>query len=340
MKDTFKAYLAQQKADNKYMTAPSKELLGEGIFDNRKYDCYSVSIDFTSDYMVKTLTNMLINDYKTNNADANTDSSVKSLIGLGSKEFNEKLREKLFDMVVETVKATKQLRTFFGLGKDSSALAAIQTEGDNGTTLKYIFFKASRTSPKAYAERFRDEVGRNPKISMLKKGMDIEEETYYKADIKKARRDNIFINPTENKDKIMNDSFMTGIVSKLQDKVKIELKDVDEKAERGNLISVYSVPFKVDDALIKEIAQNTENVDEFYTKLTEKINNELVNALKQVSKIEDYVGFIPTKSYGFNLYFKDKDTAIDFSEKINQEGEGKVNERKRYEKGYLPPENR
>ena len=40
MKDTFKAYLAQQKADNKYMTAPSKELLGEGIFDNRKYDCY------------------------------------------------------------------------------------------------------------------------------------------------------------------------------------------------------------------------------------------------------------------------------------------------------------
>ena len=332
MKDTFKAYLAQQKADNKYMTAPSKELLGEGIFDNRKYDCYSVSIDFTSDYMVKTLTNMLINDYKTNNADANTDSSVKSLISLGSKEFNEKLREKLFDMVVETVKATKQLRTFFGLGKDSSALAAIQTEGDNGTTLKYIFFKASRTSPKAYAERFRDEVGRNPKISMLKKGMDIEEETYYKADIKKARRDNIFINPTENKDKIMNDSFMTGIVSKLQDKVKVELKDVDEKAERGNLISVYSVPFKVDDALIKEIAQNTENVDEFYTKLTEKINNELVNALKQVSKIEDYVGFIPTKSYGFNLYFKDKDTAIDFSEKINQEGEGKVNERKRYEK--------
>ena len=102
MKDTFKAYLAQQKADNKYMTAPSKELLGEGIFDNRKYDCYSVSIDFTSDYMVKTLTNMLINDYKTNNADANTDSSVKSLIGLGSKEFNEKLREKLFDMVAET----------------------------------------------------------------------------------------------------------------------------------------------------------------------------------------------------------------------------------------------
>ena len=332
MKDTFKAYLAQQKADNKYMTAPSKELLGEGIFDNRKYDCYSVSIDFTSDYMVKTLTNMLINDYKTNNADANTDSSVKSLISLGSKEFNEKLREKLFDMVVETVKATKQLRTFFGLGKDSSALAAIQTEGDNGTTLKYIFFKASRTSPKAYAERFRDEVGRNPKISMLKKGMDIEEETYYKADIKKARRDNIFINPTENKDKIMNDSFMTGIVSKLQDKVKVELKEVDEKAERGNLISVYSVPFKVDDALIKEIAQNTENVDEFYTKLTEKINSELVNALKQVSKIEDYVGFIPTKSYGFNLYFKDKDTAIDFSEKINQEGEGKVNERKRYEK--------
>ena len=64
MKDTFKAYLAQQKADNKYMTAPSKELLGEGIFDNRKYDCYSVSIDFTSEYMVKTLTNMLINDYK------------------------------------------------------------------------------------------------------------------------------------------------------------------------------------------------------------------------------------------------------------------------------------
>lgn len=332
MNDTFKAYLDQQKADNKYMTAPSMELLGENIFDNRKYDCYSVSIDFTSEYMVKTLTNMLINDYKTAEPNANTDSSVKSLISLGSEKFNEKLREKLYDMIVETVKATKQLRTFFGLGKDSSALAAIQTEGDNGTTLKYIFFRASKKSPKAYAERFRDEVGRNPKISMLKKGMDIEEETYYKQDIKKARKDNIFINIESNKDKIMNDSFMTGIVSKLQDKVKGELKDVDEKAERGNLISVYSVPFKVDDALIKETAQNTQNIDEFYTKLVGKINDELVTALKQVSKIDDYIGFIPTKSYGFNLYFKDKDTATDFAEKINQEGEGKVNERKRYEK--------
>lgn len=330
MKDTFKAYLAQQKADNKYMTAPSKELLGEGIFDNRKYDCYSVSIDFTSEYMVKTLTNMLINDYKTDNADASTDSSVKSLIGLGSKEFSEKLREKLFDMVAETVKATKQLRTFFGLGKDSSALAAIQTEGDNGTTLKYIFFRASKKSPKAYAERFRDEVGRNPKISMLKKGMDIEEETYYKSDIKKARANNIFIKL--NKDEIIKGSFMTGIVSKIQEKVKVELKDADDKAERGNLISVYSVPFKVDDALIKETAQNTKDVEEFYTKLVEKINAELVSALKQVRKLDDYVGFIPTKSYGFNLYFKDKDTATDFAEKVNQEGEGKVNERKRYEK--------
>ncbi|MBR1611782.1 MAG: hypothetical protein IJ672_09960, partial [Methanobrevibacter sp.] len=317
MKDAFKAYLAQQKADNKYMTAPSKELLGEGIFDNRKYDCYSVSIDFTSEYMVKTLTNMLINDYKTDNADASTDSSVKSLIGLGSKEFSEKLREKLFDMVAETVKATKQLRTFFGLGKDSSALAAIQTEGDNGTTLKYIFFRASKKSPKAYAERFRDEVGRNPKISMLKKGMDIEEETYYKSDIKKARANNIFIKL--NKDEIIKGSFMTGIVSKIQEKVKVELKDADDKAERGNLISVYSVPFKVDDALIKETAQNTKDVEEFYTKLVEKINAELVSALKQVRKLDDYVGFIPTKSYGFNLYFKDKDTATDFAEKVNQE---------------------
>lgn len=330
MKDTFKAYLAQRKADNKYMTAPSKELLGEGIFDNRKYDCYSVSIDFTSEYMVKTLTKMLINDYKTDNADASTDSSVKSLIGLGSKEFSEKLREKLFDMVAETVKATKQLRTFFGLGKDSSALAAIQTEGDNGTTLKYIFFRASKKSPKAYAERFRDEVGRNPKISMLKKGMDIEEETYYKSDIKKARANNIFIKL--NKDEIIKGSFMTGIVSKIQEKVKVELKDADDKAERGNLISVYSVPFKVDDALIKETAQNTKDVEEFYTKLAEKINAELVSALKQVRKLDDYVGFIPTKSYGFNLYFKDKDTATDFAEKVNQDGEGKVNERKRYEK--------
>ena len=165
---------------------------------------------------------------------------------------------------------------------------------------------------------------------MLKKGMDIEEETYYKSDIKKARKNNIFIKL--NKDEIIKGSFMTGIVSKIQEKVKVELKDADDKAERGNLISVYSVPFKVDDALIKETAQNTKDVEEFYTKLAEKINAELVSALKHVRKLDDYVGFIPTKSYGFNLYFKDKDTATDFAEKVNQEGEAKVNERKRYEK--------
>ena len=64
MKDTFKAYLDQQKADNKYMTAPSKELLGEGIFANKKYDCYAVTLDFSSEYMTKALANVLINDYK------------------------------------------------------------------------------------------------------------------------------------------------------------------------------------------------------------------------------------------------------------------------------------
>ena len=64
MKDTFKAYLAQQKADNKYMTALSKELLSEGIFANKKYNCYAAMLDFGSEYMTKALANVLINDYK------------------------------------------------------------------------------------------------------------------------------------------------------------------------------------------------------------------------------------------------------------------------------------
>lgn len=334
MKDTFKAYLAQQKADNKYMTAPSKELLGEGIFANKKYNCYAAMLDFGSEYMTKALANVLINDYKKS---AGTDP-IKHIINLSSDDFNTKLKEKLVEILSEISKSSKNLKTLFGLGKESSALAYIQTESNDdaeSTVLKYIFFKASGNQPKAYAERFKDEIGRNSKISILKNCVDIVSETYYKEDIQKKRKDSDFLKffkPEDYKDELINDNFTITIINKLQDKVKSYLTDIDEKNQRGNLISVYSIPFKIDDKLINEVAQNNNNISDFYKSLTEKINNELINALKQVSKLEDYIGFIPTKTYGMNLYFKDKDTAIDLAEKLNQDGEGKVNERKRYEK--------
>ena len=339
MKDTFKAYLDQQKADNKYMTAPSKELLGEGIFANKKYDCYAVTLDFSSEYMTKALSNVLINEYKSASGAAGSSGTdpVKTLIELKPEEFNNKLKEKVIEILEEVARASKNLKTFFGLGKESSALAYIQTEGnDDGesTILKYIFFKASPRHPKAYAERFKDEIGRNSKISILKNGVDIVPETYYKEDITEKRKDKEFekfFKPKDNKAELLNDNFTTSIVNNLQDNVKKYLTELAEKNEKGNLISVYSVPFKVDDKLINETARNTDNLDDFYTELAKKINDALVASLKQVSKIDDYVGFIPTKSYGFNLYFKDKDTASEFAEKINQEGEARVNERKRYE---------
>lgn len=337
MKDTFKAYLSQQKADNKYTTAPSMEILDEAnpfarFTANKKYDCYAVTLDFTSEYMVKTLTNVLINEYKANSGESGNKSQnpAKSIIAMGPDEFAANLKDKIYEMIAETVKATKNLRTFFGLGKESSALACIQEEENK--SIKYIFFKASEKNPKAYAERFRDEVGRNSKISLLKKGMDIVEESYYKSDIVEARKSSIYINPEKHKEKIESTDFMNTVVAELQDKVTRELNEAGEKMEKGHLISVYSIPFKIDDTLIKEVANKHNDVTSFYDELADKINKELVEILKQIPKLDDYIGFIPTKSYGFNLYFKDKDTAAEVAEKLNQDGSDKVTEKKRYEK--------
>ena len=40
MKGTFKSYLNQQVAENKYSRSPSEEILSEKLFgDNKKYQC-------------------------------------------------------------------------------------------------------------------------------------------------------------------------------------------------------------------------------------------------------------------------------------------------------------
>jgi hypothetical protein len=336
MNDTFKSYLARQKAENKYSSSPSKELLGEGIFDNKKYECYAVKLDFTDKALVKVMTDALINEYKSRTDSEGKADPVKSLIAKGTDGFKDDLRNKVTDLVINTIKSTKNLKNFFGLGKDSSALASVEVV-DN-TVLKYIFFPGPKKNPKAFAERFIDEIGRDPDVAILKSRMDIVPETFYKSDIKRRREDNIFYKAAKNPDdaevreKIKDSGFVNGIVATLGEGVEKHLKTVDEQNEKGNLISVFSVPYKIDDELIDSTAKDSKNIDEFYTKLADKINKELVATLKQVSKIDDYFGFIPTKTYGFNLYFKDKDVATDIAEKLNQDGNANVSERKRYEK--------
>lgn len=339
MKGTFKSYLNQQAAENKYSRSPSEEILSEKLFgDNKKYQCYGVTINFGDKEVADIMTKSLINALESGSTTAA--AAAKTLADRGAEGFKKDLRDKvaklIFDMIFACRRISKEL-----IFKDAgSALAAINQSGN--TELEFVFFKGPRTNPKAYAERFIDSVKRDPEIALISKKLDIVPETYYKNDIVEDRKESVlyklFMSKTPNFDEMIADidkyKIVDSTVAELSGKVEKQLREIYEKSERGSLVSVYMVPLKIDDELIREIVNSDKihNIDECYTAIAKKINNELGDALKQVAKIDDYIGFIPTKTYGLNLYFKDKDTAEDLAEKLNQTGPDGAKERKKYDK--------
>lgn len=330
MKDTFNEYL-NEKTSNKAYT--SEHNVNEGFMDFLKKDWdrtfgtrnekkgWVVKIDFSTNQVIDEIVEKLRARDEFKSSDALTD------------------KEK-FGSAVSTELA-KYIKVLTGLFLKNHGHLIIKPEGDK--ILDFIFDNYTEKDPKNYAKEFISSINHTEGNDNVRFLADIAQ-TYSYDYIKSEVNDKEIKNNNFNRDNaeisdIAKDDFVIRLMNSIYTKVKDTVDKNNVKAERGEQVKVFSIPFKIDDSIITNIAKNVKEsgngLETFYSKLTEKINNSLKEFLEQLvenGNLKSYLGFIPVKSYGFNLYFKDRDIAEEASEMLNQEGGANVAERMRYEK--------
>lgn len=337
MKNDFKAYLNEQKLDNKYSSTINPPKLDERILSlgsEKRINGYAVNLDFTTEAVINRMADL-------SDAKVNPDDTAEKAKEEKDK-FNTTFKQSIYQIIKSLTENAKKV-TLHGLArlkgwdfKGNLALAGIETVDDH--TLSYIFFPGPKDDPERHAKRFIDLVGQDRNTAFLKGDLKLVDREFSPDGMDK---ESIFFDPEHNESKIIEDRFTTTVFSLTYKKVKAKLDDAKTSYERGNLISVYTTPYKIDEDIIvsiaKQAAREDKGLEEFYTALVTKIAEDLNDFLTQKlekEQFEDYLGFVPTKTYGFNLYFKDKDVAIDAANILNEgdDGESKVKEMKRYEK--------
>ena len=337
MKNDFKDYLNEQKLNNKYSSTINPPKLNERILSlgsEKRINGYAVNLDFTTEAVINRMADL--SDAKVNPDDTADKAQAEK------DNFNTTFKNSIYQIIKSLTEDAKKV-TLHGLArlkgwdfKGNLALAGVETADDH--TLSYIFFPGPKDDPERHAKRFIDLVGQDRNTAFLKGDLKPVEREFSPDGMDK---ESIFFDPEHNKSKIIEDRFTTTVFSLTYKKVKAKLDDAKTSYERGNLISVYTTPYKIDEDIIvsiaKQAAREDKGLEEFYTALVTKISEDLNDFLTQKlekEQFEDYLGFIPTKTYGFNLYFKDRDVAIDAANILNEgdDGESKVKEMKRYEK--------
>lgn len=330
MKDTFNEYLVENKSNKTYT---SEHNVNEGFMDFLKKDWdrtfgsrnekkgWVVKIDFSTNQVIDEIVEKLRarDEFKTSDA-------------LADKE--------KFGSAVSTELA-KYIKVLTGLFLKNHGHLIVKPEGDK--ILDFIFDNYTEKDPKNYAKEFVSSINHTEgedNIRFLSDIAQIYSYDYIKSEVNdKEIKNNNFNRDNAEISDIAKDDFVIRLMNSIYTKVKETVDKNNTKAERGEQIKVFSIPFKIDDSVItktaKEIKESGSGLNAFYSALTKKINNTLKEFLGQLvenDNIKSYLGFIPVKSYGFNLYFKDRDIAEEASEILNQENGAKVAERMRYEK--------
>ena len=322
---SFDEYLNEQKQSNRYT---SEYNLDEGkIWDkirgaDKEKTGAAVKINFTDEKVVKHISDIL-----EARATLTSDQTLTN-----SKNFSEMVQEQIAIYV----------NTLAKLFNKNHGHKVVKNKNDH--ELWYIFEKYNDKDPYAYAKSFIRSIeaqgdGVNA-ISFLAeicgKPTDAEFTKRELEDNKKAN--NTFNDPDKKPEDIVGSNFIVNVTKAIYNKVKNILDKNDELQKRGKQITVYSIPYKISDESIKTLATETKkengNVGAFYNKLVEKINKNIVSFLNELDKesLAEYLGIVPVKTYGFNLYFKERDLAEQAAEELNQDGSDvKVTERKRYE---------
>lgn len=331
MVDSFNEYLNEKKKTNSYS---SEFILSEGLFGltgkDKEHEAYGVIINFADDAVINHIAKALLNN----------DTFKKE----EKKEGEAADKDPMSNKDAYKARATEIISTYIKNLADryNKAKGRIIAKVKNDNEVIYLFKKYSDDQPKAYANSFVKLIGNMAtndtatNMAYLSEIAEVVKTTYTNRE--SVGKGNIFNNPTA--ENIEKSDFVMNVTANIYNKVKERIDKNAEFAKKGNLITVFSIPYKISDDSIVKLAEdlkkenNNATASDFFNKLASVANNNIVDFLKTLNEdgLNDYLGIVPVKTYGFNLYFKDRDTAEQAAESLNQDGtDVKVSERKRYE---------
>ena len=334
MVDSFNEYLNEKKKANSYS---SEFILSEGLFGltgkDKEREAYGVIINFADDAVINHIAKALLNN----------DTFKKE----EKKEGKAADKDPMSNKDAYKARATEIISTYIKNLADryNKAKGRIIAKVKNDNEVIYLFKKYNDDQPKAYANSFIKLIGNMAtndtatNMAYLSEIAEVVKTTYTNRERKDAvGKGNIFNNPTA--ENIEQSDFVMNVTANIYNKVKERIDKNAEFAKKGNLITVFSIPYKISDDSIVKLAEDLKKENSnatagnFFDKLASVANNNIVDFLKTLNEdgLNDYLGIVPVKTYGFNLYFKDRDTAEQAAEGLNQDGtDVKVSERKRYE---------
>lgn len=318
MEQNFEQYLTEMKDKNLYSNEVESNFLNElslnTRFDPFKTDkkarpCISVAIDFTSEKFIN-----------------NAAEQIKDLKGDEAKT-KEAITNKICDYIAKINDAFR------------ATSGHLFVRGSDNGTLKYYFKMYSKTDPEGNANDFKSRIDQELELSFIKNNMIVKDDTYSRIEKINLEKKPNELNPAENatettiKENLANSVFVKNVVEKISGTIKERIEKANNLAKNGELKQVYCVPFKISETLINANKDKSDNIDTFWDNLVNEINNGFKNALENLGdNISSYIGFVPIKTHGLNIYFTDMDAAEQFAEQLTQEGTPNVSGRKRYEK--------
>ena len=354
MVDSFNEYLNEKKKANSYS---SEFVLSEGLFGtgkDKEREAYGVIINFADPAVINHIAKALLNndtfkkeetkkpDDGSAPAAGSTPAADSTTTGTDTKKDDPLSNKDAYKQSAATIISTyiKNLAERYNKAK-----GRIIAKVKNDNEVIYLFKKYNDKQPKAYANSFVKLIGNMStnetatNMAYLSEIAEVVKTTYTNREMKDAvGKGNIFNNPAA--ENIEQSDFVMNVTANIYNKVKERIDKNAEFAKKGNLITVFSIPYKISDESIKNLAEEEKKKNDkatardFFNKLAEVANNNIVDFLKTLNKdsLDEYLGIVPVKTYGFNLYFKDRDTAEQAAEELNQDGtDVKVSERKRYE---------
>ena len=337
MVDSFNEYLIEKKKSNGYT---SEFVLSEGLFGltgkDKEREAYGVLINFADDAIITHIAKAIQNN-KQNNQNQNNQNGQNNQKTIDQQADDEKK------------KSQKEIRNIISTyiqrlaEKFIAAPGHILAKAKNDYEVIYVFKKYNDKQPKAYANGFVKTINSMSSqqtlynMSYIAEIAEVVSTDYTNRELKNIEaKTNMFNDPKATD--LGNSDFVKNVTSEIFNKVNERIDRNTEFAKKGNLITVYSIPYKISDESITTLATDEKKkgnkVDAFYDELAKIANKNIVDFLNQLDAegVKDYLGIVPVKSYGFNLYFKDRDTAEQAAEGLNQDGTDiRVTERKRYE---------
>ena len=288
MKDTFNEYLVENKSNKTYT---SEHNVNEGFMDflKKDWDRTFGSRNEKKGWVVKI-------DFGTNQV---IDEIVEKLRARDEFKTSDALADKeKFGSAVSTELA-KYIKVLTGLFLKNHGHLIIKPEGDK--ILDFIFDNYTEKDPKNYAKEFVSSINHTEgedNIRFLSDIAQIYSYDYIKSEVNdKEIKNNNFNRDNAEISDIAKDDFVIRLMNSIYTKVKETVDKNNTKAERGEQIKVFSIPFKIDDSVItktaKEIKESGSGLNAFYSALTKKVNDTLKEFLDQLvenDNIKSYLG--------------------------------------------------